>query len=192
MQKTTVLTLVGMLAAASSAIAQEPEATEPAPATTETEQTAEPASAPGSELGMRHVNNFGSAGCGLGSMLFEPSSGFTQVFAATTNGTSASQTFGITSGTSNCGGSEGGAESAKAFVETNRVALAKDVARGNGETIESLAELAGCTDSSAVGVTLQRSFSVIFPNASVSNVDVSAAVITTLRQDSTLVCSNLS
>ena len=48
------------------------------------------------------ADGYGPAGCGLGSMIFEPDSGFTQVFAATTNGTSGNQTFGITSGTSNC------------------------------------------------------------------------------------------
>src|SRR5262245_36738363 len=87
---------------------------------------------------------YGPAGCGLGSLIFEPNSGFTQVFAATTNGTFGTQTFGITSGTSNCAGGGGGSASAKAFVETNRVALAKDIARGQGETIDSLSRLAGC------------------------------------------------
>ena len=42
-------------------------------------------------------------GCGLGSMAFEGNDGLiSQVSAATTNGTSGNQTFGITSGTSNC------------------------------------------------------------------------------------------
>jgi hypothetical protein len=86
---------------------------------------------------------YGPAGCGLGSLIFEPNSGFTQIFAATTNGTFGSQTFGISSGTSNCTDSSGGSDSAKAFVETNRTALAKDIARGQGETIESLSRLGG-------------------------------------------------
>src|SRR4051794_17383876 len=84
---------------------------------------------------------YGSAGCGLGSLIFEPSSGFTQVFAATTNGTFGTQTFGISSGTSNCAGGGGGSASARAFVETNRVALVKDIARGSGETIDGLSKL---------------------------------------------------
>ena len=44
---------------------------------------------------------YGMAGCGLGSVVISDD-GFLQVFAATTNGTSYSQSFGITSGTSNC------------------------------------------------------------------------------------------
>ena len=47
------------------------------------------------------AGGYKSAGCGLGSMIIKDD-GFVQVFAATTNATSGSQTFGITSGTSNC------------------------------------------------------------------------------------------
>ena len=39
---------------------------------------------------------YGSAGCGLGSLVFSPGTDWKQIFAATTNGTFASQTFGIT------------------------------------------------------------------------------------------------
>ncbi len=45
---------------------------------------------------------YGVAGCGLGSMVFGNQEGGIQVIAATLNGTGI-QTFGITSGTSNCG-----------------------------------------------------------------------------------------
>lgn len=143
------------------------------------------------QAGVRQVSGYGPAGCGLGSMIFEPDSGFTQIFAATTNGTSGSQTFGITSGTSNCEDSDGGEESAKAFVETNRVALAKDIARGQGETIASLTELAGCQDSGAVGHALQKNFKQIFPSSKTSNTQVSSAVIETLKSQKTLGCGNL-
>ena len=68
--------------------------------------------------------NYGDAGCGLGSILFGAKPGFVQVFAATTNGTFGSQTFGITTGTSNCGGGGGGTPTARNYVETNREAAA--------------------------------------------------------------------
>ena len=45
--------------------------------------------------------DYGSAGCGLGSLVFKKND-MTQVLAATTNGTFWSQTFGITFGTSGC------------------------------------------------------------------------------------------
>ncbi len=134
---------------------------------------------------------YGPAGCGLGSMIFEPDSGFTQIFAATTNGTSANQTFGISSGTSNCDAAPAKTASAKAFVQTNRSALAKEIARGSGETIVSLTQLAGCQDPRAVGSTLQRNFKSIFPNASVSDQSVSESVVSVLKSEHSLSCSGL-
>jgi len=97
-----------------------------------------------------NVAGFGTAGCGLGSMLFGKQPGMIQVLAATTNGSFGTQTFGITSGTSNCTDMSSGPGSAKAFIETNREALAKDIARGQGETISSLSSLAGCQNSKRV------------------------------------------
>lgn len=134
---------------------------------------------------------YGPAGCGLGSLIFEPNSGFTQVFAATTNGSFGTQTFGITSGTSNCAGGAGGSASAKAFVETNRVALAKDIARGRGETIDGLSKLAGCRAADAVGSSLQRRFDQIFTDASASDGQVSESVLEALRADASLACGAL-
>jgi hypothetical protein len=134
---------------------------------------------------------YGSAGCGLGSLIFEPSNGFTQVFAATTNGTFGTQTFGITSGTSNCAGGSGGSASAKAFVETNRAALAKDIARGSGETIDSLSKLAGCREAHAVGSSLQRRFDQIFADVAASDSQVGETVLQALRTDGSLACSAL-
>jgi len=132
---------------------------------------------------------YGPAGCGLGSLIFEPNSGFTQIFAATTNGTFGSTTFGITSGTSNCADTAGGSASAKSFVETNRTALVKDVARGQGETINSLSRLGGCDDAGAVGSSLQRNFDKVFPNAAMSDADVGNSVVDALRTDTALGCN---
>ncbi len=137
------------------------------------------------------ARSYGPAGCGLGSLIFEPNSGFTQIFAATTNGTFGNQTFGITSGTSNCAGGSGGSASAKAFVETNRAALARDIARGQGETIDGLSRLAGCRASGAVGSSLQRRFDQIFTDASASDSQVSENVIQALRSDAALACGAL-
>jgi hypothetical protein len=134
---------------------------------------------------------YGTAGCGLGSILFEPSSGFTQVFAATTNTSFGTQTFGITSGTSNCGRAAAGTGAAREFVEANRVALAKDIARGTGETISGLTRLGGCRNAALVGASLQRQFEVIFPNAAQSDRDVSLAVVGVLRADASLECRAL-
>ena len=137
------------------------------------------------------AGNYGMAGCGLGSIVFGNKPGFMQVFAATTNGLFGSQTFGITSGTSNCSSSAPGGMAARQFIETNRQAFAKDVSRGSGETIASLTVLSGCRDAAAVGATLQRNFGTIFPSAKASDTDVSAAAVASLKADKTLACSSL-
>ena len=137
------------------------------------------------------AGNYGMAGCGLGSIVFGNKPGFIQILAATTNGTFGNQTFGITTGTSNCTDTGGGAPSAAAFIQTNREALAKDISRGNGETIKNLATLSGCQDPNAVGATLQKNFKVIFPTADISNTQVSTNVITVLKSETSLSCTRL-
>jgi hypothetical protein len=183
MRKSHLVLGLGLLLGAANAMAED---AAPAAAPAAEAPAAAPAAAPSGGGAVQ----YGSAGCGLGSILFGPGSGFVQIFAATTNGTSANQTFGITSGTSNCDASAP-ATSAKNFVVTNRVALAKDISRGKGQTLTSLTELAGCSDSKAVGAKLRKSFKVIFPNASVSDESVSASVVEVLKSDETLSCSNL-
>lgn len=134
---------------------------------------------------------YGDAGCGLGSMLFGAQPGLVQVLAATTNGTFANQTFGITTGTSNCGLSGGAVVSARNFVETNRETFAKDAARGDGETIATLSSLAGCTDQQAVGAALQSDFNKVFASVQTSDRQVSANVIEVLKSHPELSCKKI-
>ena len=108
------------------------------------------------------AGGYGTAGCGLGSLVFGDKEGMVQILAATTNVTFGSQTFGITSGTSNCDGTKGGESSSRVFIETNREAIAKDIAKGQGETLSSLTSLAGCTHAVILLLTLQQSFYTIF------------------------------
>ena len=139
------------------------------------------------------AEGYGPAGCGLGSIIIGSKPGFVQVFAATTNATFYSQTFGISSGTSNCDGNGAQAEkkAAKVFIEANREALAKDIARGSGETIDTLADIAGCGDSAAVGASLQKSFKQIFTSSKMTSEDVSTNVLKTLQSNSALACKSV-
>lgn len=137
------------------------------------------------------AEGYGTAGCGLGAIIFGDKPGFIQVLAATFNATSGSQTFGISSGTSRCGKSEPSATAAAAFIETNREAFAKDAARGNGETISSLATLAGCQNPGAVGNVLQTEFTSIFPSAEATDQQISNNALETLKSHAELACSNL-
>ena len=110
---------------------------------------------------------YGSAGCGLGSMIFEgDQTWWKQVLAATTNGTGF-QTVAISLGTSNCDSPAPlKVGQAEAYIEANRVALANDIARGNGETIVGLSKVYGCTNSSEFGQALKSNYAAIFPNSS--------------------------
>src|SRR5512138_978635 len=81
------------------------------------------------EQGVKGRGVYGTAGCGLGSMAFGNQKGAIQILAATTNSLFGTQTFGITSGTSNCGEAAVGSKGTRIFIEGNRDALAKDAAR---------------------------------------------------------------
>jgi len=137
--------------------------------------------------GLKGTGVYGTAGCGLGSLVFGNQPGAIQILAATTNGTFASQTFGITTGTSNCGTGLI-AQGTKNFVEANRETLAKDMSRGQGETIGALTVMAGCSDSRAVGAALQVNFDRIFPSEQATSDDVAKALLQTLSADKSLGC----
>jgi hypothetical protein len=136
------------------------------------------------------TGQYGTAGCGLGSMAFGSQPGFVQILAGTTNYLPLPwQMFGITSGTSNCGKSLFALEGTKVFIEGNKEALAKDAARGQGETIAALKHIAGCqADTAQVGAALQKSFGQLFPAADAPTAQVRDNVIELLRTDKTLGC----
>ncbi len=140
------------------------------------------------EKGLKGAGAYGTAGCGLGSMAFGSQPGGIQIIAATTNSLFGTQTFGITSGTSNCGPGLL-AQGTKSFVEANREALAKDVARGQGEAIGALTVINRCANSRAVGAALQERFGAIFPSADATDDQVTAAILETLQADPALGCA---
>ena len=110
--------------------------------------------------GLKGDGMYGNAGCGLGSMVFGKQEGPVQILAATTNGTSGSQTFGITSGTSNCGKGVFAKAEINAFIQSNAVALESDIARGQGETLSTLNNMLNC--DSQFGQTLQQNYKSIY------------------------------
>jgi Protein of unknown function (DUF3015) len=142
-------------------------------------------------IAMAQSQAYGAAGCGLGSVIIGNSPGITQVFASTTNGTFGTQTFGITTGTSNCVNPTHGSASARTFSESNRAAMTKDIARGQGETIKTLATLGGCKDTAKVGASLQKNYRRIVPNAEVSDRNFGSNVVEVLSTDTSLTCKKL-
>ena len=98
----------------------------------------------------RAQGGYGMAGCGLGSLLFgNDNTALMQILAATTNATFYSQTFGITSGTSNCtaGGVVKAEREQAAFAEVNFQDLKRNMASGGGEFLTSFSTLLGCDES---------------------------------------------
>lgn len=117
-------------------------------------------------------NLYGSAGCGLGSQLFKNNDVFSQVLAGTTNGSTWTQFFGITSGTSNCveDGTVASNKALPAFVEANDVALEREISRGSGDLIGALAGVMGCSDTPALGARLQSSYTQIYDRSQTGSV----------------------
>jgi hypothetical protein len=136
-------------------------------------------------------SNYGMSGCGLGSVLFgESESRGGQILAATSNGFYSNQTFGMSSGTSNCV-AEKSEQTAnikrnmQLFVDANKAALANDIVKSNGETITTISGIMGCKDTHYLGATLQSRYETIF--ASKENAVIADNMYNTVASDRYLV-----
>ncbi|NBU21310.1 DUF3015 domain-containing protein [bacterium] len=107
-----------------------------------------------------HASKWGTAGCGVGSLIFEDKPGKIQLLAGTTN-EFFGQTYSITTGTSNCT-EAAGREEAMMYINANQKPLAKDVSRGQGETLSGLAKVLGCSNQERLGFVLQKNYKSIF------------------------------
>ncbi len=110
---------------------------------------------------------YGMSGCGLGSVLFgESENRGGQILASTTNGIYGNNTFGMSSGTSNCVPDHAATAEIRKnmdmFVAANRESLANDIAKSNGETIVAISNIMGCKDSTYLGAKLQSRYEAIF------------------------------
>ncbi len=123
-----------------------------------------------------------NCGCGLGTMIFEGQDGvLSQTLAVTTNGFFANNLFGITSGTVGCEAPEGLVliERLNIFVAGNMDNLAKDIAAGNGETLNTLAELMDISvaERTELFSNLRSNFTTIYGSDSVSNKNVVQSIL---------------
>ncbi len=132
-----------------------------------------------SSSAMAGVNS--QTGCGLGSMIIkDDSSAILLALQATTNGTSANQTFGITSGTLGCKKTKLVMnERAEEFVASNMDQLAKEIALGYGESIDTLAELLKVEDKATFSASLQANYNSIYTSQNVKMADVLDNISTT-------------
>lgn len=136
-------------------------------------------------------------GCGLGTMVFEGKSGTpAKVLGATTNGISGNQTFGITFGTLGCS-SDGvitSKEKLAMFIDGNMDNLARDIAKGEGETLETLAEVWGIQgeDKALFTEFAQAHFSDVFTSDDVTSPEVLANLNALISKDANLAAYTLS
>ncbi|MEA1879539.1 MAG: DUF3015 family protein [Campylobacterota bacterium] len=117
-------------------------------------------------------------GCGLGGQVIKkPNTAVLFAIQATTNGTSGNQTFGITFGTVGCKKYKFVMnERAEEFVASNMDGLAKDISKGQGESLSTLAELLEIQDKTAFYAALQSNYNSIYTNAQVQMSDVIGGV----------------
>src|SRR5690606_2571529 len=97
----------------------------------------------------------------LGALLFDGKEGIVfNVLAATFNASSGNQTFAMSTGTLGCEDAKTAKVSAVSFIEANQVALANDIARGEGETLTAYMQIANVGDADAS--KLQENYAKIF------------------------------
>ena len=121
-----------------------------------------------------YANNT-NTGCGLGSIVIKnQNTTILQALAATTNGTSGNQTFGISSGTSNCNKPNNFVSNDKLnqFVNENMDELAMDISAGKGETLNTVAALMNVENKEDFASKLQANFSDIYTSEKVSSAEV--------------------
>lgn len=130
-------------------------------------------------------------GCGVGTMIFDGKEGKVfKVLGATTNGTSGNQTFGITFGTLGCDGTGtiNSAQKLALFIDGNLDNLARDIARGEGETLATLSEVWGiqASDKAAFNQLAKENFANVFQSENVTSQEVFTNLNTLVAQDQAL------
>jgi hypothetical protein len=122
-----------------------------------------------------------NCGCGLGSIALGDETGMvSHVVAATLNGLSGNQTFGVSSGTLNCDQSEGfvSMKEVEVFVADNMDHIATDASVGEGAYLSALADLLQVPEQNRAVfyANLQVNFDKIFTGADVHATEVTRSI----------------
>lgn len=133
----------------------------------------------------------GGAGCGWGNMLFKGQRGVaTHVVAATTNGTSGNNTFGMTTGTNGCHTNGALSYGGKPLLVLGSMMdeLSEDMAKGNGEALTTYAVVLGVQpqDREHFAAVTHEHFSEIFNKSDATAADVYVNTQAILKQDARL------
>ena len=142
--------------------------------------------------------HFGMSGCGVASLIFDNPNDYEekwkQIVGSIVENYLGIQSSAITSGTSNCRYTNAKTVDARdVFIDVNAAIIAQDAARGSGETIETLATMAGCSDSTTLGTELRTHFSDLFKRELSEGEKISGRVREFMKSNSRLSksCGNL-
>ena len=128
-------------------------------------------------------------GCGIGSQVWAGQSGkIPKILAATTNGLFANQLFGITFGTLGCNGTGTITAKAVTFTNENAEALARDMAVGQGESLNVLAELLNIKsdDKARFFAVTKQNFTEIYATDNKDAYQVLASLHSVMAKDDVL------
>ncbi|MBP6114054.1 MAG: DUF3015 family protein [Acinetobacter sp.] len=128
-------------------------------------------------------------GCGVGSQVWAGQSGkVPKILAATTNGIFTNQLLGITFGTLGCSGTGTVTAQAVTFTNENAETLARDMAVGEGESLNVLAELLNIKsqDKARFFAVSKQNFSEIYSSENQNSLQVLASLQTVMAQDEVL------
>lgn len=131
----------------------------------------------------------GDGGCGWGNALFSGSTGTpSHVLAATTNPFLGNNTFGMTSGTNGCSTAGALSYGGKSVVSSIMNEFSEDVARGNGDALNTVAVVYGVEqqDRDIFAQVMHENFAVIFPNEDVTADEMIASIEEVMKSDARL------
>ncbi len=119
----------------------------------------------------------GNVGPGLGYLLVNDKEGMGwDLLGAFLNGIWYNQFFAISSGTWGYDKAEVAMTETNQFISDNMDALANDIAKGEGEYIDTLSAMLNVSDSVAFKASLQNNFDEIFSSSEVSAQEVASKI----------------
>jgi len=133
----------------------------------------------------------GSQTCGWGNMLFAGQSGTpSHVLAATTNGSTGNNTFGMTFGTNGCSTDGTLTYGGKEMIDVSMIMdeFSEDVARGNGEALTAVAVSLGVSEAERAHfeATLHNNFDTLFPSENATTEHVVSSMFSLMKNDEIL------
>ena len=116
-----------------------------------------------------------NVGIGLGTIIFEGHDGLvSQVCAATTNGLFGNQTFAISSGTLGADKPDElwAKEQMNEFIKGNMDNVALSIAMGEGESVDTIADILNVSDKEAFKTSMQENFNKIYTTDAITHAEV--------------------